>query len=25
VRAGARLMTLPTRIEDGTLMYVYGE
>jgi nitrite reductase/ring-hydroxylating ferredoxin subunit len=25
VRQDARLMRLPTRIEDGVLMYVYGE
>lgn len=25
VRQDARLMTLPTRIEDGVLTYVYGE
>lgn len=25
VRLDARLMTLPTRIEDGVLNYVYGE
>jgi len=24
-RAEARLMTLPTRVEDGVLLYVYGE
>jgi nitrite reductase/ring-hydroxylating ferredoxin subunit len=24
-RAEARLMTIPTRIEDGVLMYVWGE
>ena len=25
VRQDARLMTLPTRVEDGILLYVYGE
>ena len=25
VRPDARLMTLPTRVEDGVLTYVYGE
>jgi len=25
VRQDARLMTLPTRVEDGVLTYVYGE
>jgi nitrite reductase/ring-hydroxylating ferredoxin subunit len=24
-RAESRLMTLPTRVEDGVLLYVYGE